>query len=237
MSFYISLLAAYILGGLTLIPLILLSLFMLQPKSLPSTLTPSDKLEEDYKDETMVHSHFYKVGYLQATQNTPIQSRKGRFFKPYATHHPYQHQQQQQNQQPQQPQQNYQCQQQQQQQQQQHFFAVLKFSTLFLYDSDLQQDCKVVINISHVMTGSYNNTFHLYDREGKTDITLQADKSAFRSKRVGAMKNKMSIARNSAASGADNMDFSKKILHASWHPRENTIAIAATNNLFIFTEQ
>ncbi|CEI94157.1 hypothetical protein RMCBS344292_08378 [Rhizopus microsporus] len=154
MSFYISLLAAYFLGGLTLIPLILLSLFMLQPKSLPSTLMPSDKLEEDYKDETMVHSHFYKVGYLQATQNTPIQSKKGRFFKPYAAYHPHQNQQQQQNQQLQQPQQNYQCQQQ-QQQQQQHFFAVLKFSTLFLYDSDLQQDCKVVINIRQY-------TVHIY---------------------------------------------------------------------------
>lgn len=107
-----------------------------------------------------------------------------------------------------------------------------------LYENDCIFDkfeCTFSGDDSHVMTGSYNNTFHLYDREGKTDITLQADKSAFRSKRVGAMKNKMSIARNSAASGADNMDFSKKILHASWHPRENTIAIAATNNLFIFT--
>ncbi|RCH78037.1 protein phosphatase 2A regulatory subunit cdc55, partial [Rhizopus stolonifer] len=107
-----------------------------------------------------------------------------------------------------------------------------------LYENDCIFDkfeCTFSGNDSHVMTGSYNNTFHLYDREGKTDIALQADKSAFRSKRVGTSKNKMSIARNSAA--ADNMDFSKKILHSSWHPKENTIAIAATNNLFIFTEQ
>lgn len=33
----------------------------------------------------------------------------------------------------------------------------------------------------------------------------------------------------------DYMDYNKKILHASYHPRENTIAVAATNNLFIFT--
>jgi serine/threonine-protein phosphatase 2A regulatory subunit B len=33
----------------------------------------------------------------------------------------------------------------------------------------------------------------------------------------------------------DTIDFGKKILHASYHPRENTIAIAATNNLFIFS--
>jgi serine/threonine-protein phosphatase 2A regulatory subunit B len=78
------------------------------------------------------------------------------------------------------------------------------------------------------MTGSYNNQFRIYDRQGKTDITLQADKSTFRSKRINNVK-KMGGAR------MDNMDFNKKILHSSWHPRENTIAIAATNNLFIFT--
>ncbi|CAG8572328.1 3667_t:CDS:2, partial [Racocetra fulgida] len=33
----------------------------------------------------------------------------------------------------------------------------------------------------------------------------------------------------------DAIDFNKKILHASWHPNENSIAVAATNNLFIFT--
>ena len=51
----------------------------------------------------------------------------------------------------------------------------------------------------------------------------------------------------------ETLDFNKKILHASWHPRENTIAvrtlivpypvcahvysvqIAATNNLFLYS--
>lgn len=35
----------------------------------------------------------------------------------------------------------------------------------------------------------------------------------------------------------DNIDFKKNILHFSWHPREDTIAIAATNNLFIFSSK
>jgi serine/threonine-protein phosphatase 2A regulatory subunit B len=34
----------------------------------------------------------------------------------------------------------------------------------------------------------------------------------------------------------DNLDPTKKILYASWHPRENTMAVAAQNNLFIFYE-
>jgi len=91
------------------------------------------------------------------------------------------------------------------------------------------------------LTGSYNNNFYIYGRDGKTDVTLQADKSAFKAKRVGSAKNKMMPRVNSGKNGkkeeinVESIDFTKKILHASWHPNENSIAVAATNNLFIFT--
>ncbi|KAF8903586.1 protein phosphatase 2A regulatory subunit cdc55, partial [Dissophora ornata] len=73
------------------------------------------------------------------------------------------------------------------------------------------------------------------------DVTLQADKSAFKAKRVGSTKNKMMPKVNSKSGkkediNVESIDFTKKILHASWHPNENSIAVAATNNLFIFTE-
>ncbi|OAD69504.1 hypothetical protein PHYBLDRAFT_178043 [Phycomyces blakesleeanus NRRL 1555(-)] len=113
-----------------------------------------------------------------------------------------------------------------------------------LYENDCIFDkfeCTFSGDDRSVLTGSYSNTFHLYDCEGKTDISLQADKSAFKAKRLGSAKNKMSLARgsgkNNGMGNGDAMDFNKKILHASWHPQENTIAVAATNNLFIFTEQ
>lgn len=32
----------------------------------------------------------------------------------------------------------------------------------------------------------------------------------------------------------DNLDFTKKILHTSWHPKDNIVAIAATNSLYVF---
>ena len=35
----------------------------------------------------------------------------------------------------------------------------------------------------------------------------------------------------------DSLDFSKKILHTTWHPQENIIAVAATNNLYIFQDK
>ncbi|MBN3301968.1 2ABG phosphatase, partial [Amia calva] len=35
----------------------------------------------------------------------------------------------------------------------------------------------------------------------------------------------------------DSLDFTKKILHTAWHPAQNIIAIAATNNLYIFQDK
>lgn len=93
-----------------------------------------------------------------------------------------------------------------------------------------------------MLTGSYSNYFHIYDRNGRNDIVLQADKSAFKAKRVGSTKNKPPVAagkkptkKEDFQNNLESLDFTKKILHASWHPRENTVALAATNNLFLFS--
>jgi hypothetical protein len=102
----------------------------------------------------------------------------------------------------------------------------------------------------NVMTGSYNNNFMIYptDPAKETEIVLQADKSAFKAKKVGVptpmnkgANGKKGNARAGSPAGpgsrmkketdADQIDFNKKILHMSWHPYEDSIAIAATNNV------
>ena len=51
----------------------------------------------------------------------------------------------------------------------------------------------------------------------------------------GSMMNAQNGKRNKKDEiNVDSLDFTKKILHTSWHPRENIIAIAATNNLYVF---
>lgn len=35
---------------------------------------------------------------------------------------------------------------------------------------------------------------------------------------------------------AEALDYQRKILHAAWHPAENIVAVAATNNLYIFQD-
>lgn len=97
-----------------------------------------------------------------------------------------------------------------------------------------------------MMTGSYSNDIHIYGRDDDSEVTLQADKSAFKAKKLGSSKNKItmssgnnrtstSMGRKMRSDDSEYMDYNKKILHSSWHPKENTIAVAATNNLFIFT--
>lgn len=101
----------------------------------------------------------------------------------------------------------------------------------------------------NVMTGSYNNNFMIYptEEQKETEIVLQADKSAFKAKKVGVPTpmskgaGKKAGSRSGSPAGpgsrmkketdADQIDFNKKILHMSWHPFEDSIAIAATNNV------
>ncbi|KAI1657102.1 UAA transporter family-domain-containing protein [Daldinia decipiens] len=111
----------------------------------------------------------------------------------------------------------------------------------------------------NVMTGSYNNNFMIYpsDPEKEIEVVLQADKSAFKAKKVGIPTPINSSTSPTATNGgkkggsragspaagagqgqrmrketdADQIDFNKKILHMSWHPFEDSIAIAATNNV------
>ncbi|XP_076472056.1 serine/threonine-protein phosphatase 2A 55 kDa regulatory subunit B beta isoform-like isoform X1 [Babylonia areolata] len=107
-----------------------------------------------------------------------------------------------------------------------------------LYENDCIFDkfeCSWSGDDRHIMTGSYNNFFRMFDRESKRDSTLEACREITKPRTVlkprkvctGGKRKKDEIS-------VDSLDFNKKILHTGWHPLENIIAIAATNNLYIF---
>ena len=85
----------------------------------------------------------------------------------------------------------------------------------------------------NVLTGSYHNYLRIFDVDTLNDIVLQADKSAFKAKKIGGPLpgSKPLAAKNGVKPGLKDamqlepLDFNKKILHASWHPKENTIAV------------
>ncbi|KAJ1987951.1 protein phosphatase 2A regulatory subunit cdc55 [Dimargaris cristalligena] len=122
---------------------------------------------------------------------------------------------------------------------------VLKSKLCDLYENDCIFDkfeCTLSGNNAYAMTGSYNNYFSIFDLNTEEEVMLQADKNAFRAKRVAGPngKSRVGVPRTKGNRkedlNPDTLDFNRKILHASWHPTENTIAVAATNNLFIFSE-
>ncbi|CAJ0923640.1 unnamed protein product [Ranitomeya imitator] len=89
-----------------------------------------------------------------------------------------------------------------------------------------------------IMTGSYNNFFRMFDRNTRRDITLEASRESSKPRAIlkprkvctGGKRKKDEI-------NVDSLDFNKKILHTAWHPKENIIAVAATNNLYIFQDK
>lgn len=87
---------------------------------------------------------------------------------------------------------------------------------------------------NYYLTGSYHNFFYLYDQKDNSSLCLEASKTFPKTKRAAFPKMKKKGGKGGDEINADAIDFNKKVLHTSWHPLENIIAIAASNNLFIY---
>jgi len=126
-----------------------------------------------------------------------------------------------------------------------------------LYESDAIFD-RFGASFNHdgslVLAGSYSNYVRVLPSAGPpggpgADL-IHADKSIFRS---GAHSRRASRVRVpdgpaspspaaapedplAAGAPADGVDYERKVLHAAVHPRENTVAVAALSNLFVFSQ-
>lgn len=116
-----------------------------------------------------------------------------------------------------------------------------------LYENDSIFDkfeCGFTYDGSQVMSGSYSNLLRFTSLKDSLSEYIQADKSIFKSsKRNSRSKLVMPGSGRSASIGrlddpamAGELDFDRKILYSSLHPGENTVAVAALSNLFIFSQ-
>jgi len=108
-----------------------------------------------------------------------------------------------------------------------------------LYENDCIFDkfeCCFSFDGEFVVTGSYKNYFHIFDRHGKTHCSIEASRiaTATTKRRVSKSNILSRKTKKSPDEIFENADFSKKCLHLAMHPRENITAVAAVNNLYIF---
>lgn len=164
MNYYISLLIAYIFGGLTFIPIALLFLYLFSSKKKKSRrVISSDALEEEKEEHSTQQSYFYKVGWLHVTRDQhPISKNTSisGIVKSYLSGNNssgkssniHQEDISLVN-----------------EDSMTTYFAVLKFNTLYLYDSELQLDCRLIINISDHSVHIYPYGLKDYELFSKTN--------------------------------------------------------------------
>ena len=120
--------------------------------------------------------------------------------------------------------------------------------------SSLKQNLTLFIfTFSYILSGSYHNFFKSFCRSTRQENMFECSRESAKPKHILKPKRIINNSNQNTAGNiltpatqnnnkrnkkdeinVDSLDFSKKILHTSWHPKENIIAIAATNNLYIF---
>lgn len=121
-----------------------------------------------------------------------------------------------------------------------HVHEFLRSKLCSLYESEYIFDkfeCCFDGTDRYILTGSYNNFFKVCDRYNKRDVVLEASKEVPKNNILKPRKVCPSSKKKKDEISVDSLDFTKKILYSAWHPKENVIAIAATNNLFLFQEK
>jgi len=113
-----------------------------------------------------------------------------------------------------------------------------------LYENDCIFDkfeCNFSPTGDFVLTGSYNNLFSIHEMHGKSSTVLEATRvRQNRSNSNNGLRNSGSQLQASNGNNRarninpDTIDFNKKCLHVTWHPKENLVAVGASNNMFIF---
>ena len=113
-----------------------------------------------------------------------------------------------------------------------------------LYENDFIFDkfeCAFSGDGNNILTGSYHNLFHVYDRNGKSDVCIEASKNAPK-KKPNSTKTKLGLGRAKKDNksmpndiAVDQIDFNKKVLHLGWHPSQNLLVVAALNHLYVYT--
>jgi len=107
-----------------------------------------------------------------------------------------------------------------------------------LYEDDCLDfekfECAFSHDASHIVTGSYSNMFQIYDRLGRTETCLEASLASPKQPTTFSRTGTAAGKKNEAGTPVQTIDFSKKVLHCTWHPSKSLVAMAAGDHLFLY---
>jgi serine/threonine-protein phosphatase 2A regulatory subunit B len=99
-----------------------------------------------------------------------------------------------------------------------------------LYDNDCIFDkfrCSPNAQGTCFLTGSYHNHFLVHDAVAGESTTIEAKDDTYDGSNAVAVNLREAKVEN-------DFDFSKKVLHVSWHPGNDVLAVAAMNKIYIY---
>lgn len=109
-----------------------------------------------------------------------------------------------------------------------------------LYESDAIFDKFEAVwsgDDANILTGSYNNYFHTFTRSSQAETIFEANIALYNNRRQPSDTDIAIGRRLRGEVNVDNMNFDRKLMHCHYHPSLDIIALAASNNLFIYRGQ
>jgi serine/threonine-protein phosphatase 2A regulatory subunit B len=108
-----------------------------------------------------------------------------------------------------------------------------------LYEEDSIYD-KFFLDVSpcnnYLLTGAYNKSAHIVDISGTNNSTIETKFEMVRGKVAGKNRKYGANKRLAALEGQGSIDFKKKVTSGVWHPKENTVALAFRNCIFMYSD-
>ena len=109
-----------------------------------------------------------------------------------------------------------------------------------LYEEDSIYD-KFFLDVSpcnnHIVTGGYNKSGHIIDITATGNNTLEAKFEFKRGKQGGKVRKYTGNKKLPALEAQGSIDFKKKVMNGCWNPKENTVALAFINCIFMYSEK
>ncbi|KAL3319052.1 Serine/threonine-protein phosphatase 2A 55 kDa regulatory subunit B beta isoform [Cichlidogyrus casuarinus] len=138
-----------------------------------------------------------------------------------------------------------------------HEYFRRKLCLLYENDSIFDKfECKWSQDDRHILTGSYNYYFRVFDRETKNSVLLESSRDVLK-QQISQLQPKHVVSdsllplngqsmedieiedmdavprRGQDEINIESMDLNHKLLHLAWHPQEPILALAGTSNLYI----